>query len=531
MTTPNAPGGDDIPPSRPQASTPDFSTSAVTDSPFRPGSVSSAGFRSVQFAGRRNRQGSGAGGDDDANSGDDDQDYDAEGGAGSYNPHWPPQRRRRSSVGARLTALTDIGGVNSIRSFTRSFQRAANFTEVIPQRPSFIFAADQEPIFGPHDGMSEAGGEPGSFRGTPPPYLSLLRQHLEAGSSSVLGSSSEAVSLNAPSEAGSPHMSGAVPEQAIDEDHDGPASERKGLLDSTEPTRLFRAGSTSSIFAWPPHLAAASAAASSAAEGGADSASQIVGSYGSYRSSGRYGSIGSPAALSYGAMAGRAGPGSQAASMAQAGSMWHQQQSQHQHQHHTQQPEAAPLLDVAAVPHTDGERPAILVKEVEEDGKIILTVEGQSTLPQTIFNSINVLIGVGLLSLPMGIKYAGWICGMIILFLAAAVTSYTARLLAKCMDLDPAVITFSDLAFISFGPRARLVTSLLFTLELMAACVALIVLFADSLDLLFPGMLTIIEWKTLCCLVMIPLNFLPMRLLSVTSIIGIVSCFSSKSTL
>ena len=229
-------------------------------------------------------------------------------------------------------------------------------------------------------------------------------------------------------------------------------------------------------------------------------------------------------------MAGRVGPGSQAASMAQAGSVWHQQQSQHQHQQQYQnQPEQAPLLDAAALPHPDGERPAILVKEVEEDGKIILTVEGQSTLPQTIFNSINVLIGVGLLSLPMGIKYAGWICGMIVLFLAAAVTSYTARLLAKCMDLDPAVITFSDLAFISFGPRARLVTSLLFTLELMAACVALIVLFADSLDLLFPGMLTITEWKTMCCLVMIPLNFLPMRLLSVTSIIGIVSCFSSKS--
>ncbi len=129
----------------------------------------------------------------------------------------------------------------------------------------------------------------------------------------------------------------------------------------------------------------------------------------------------------------------------------------------------------------------------------------------------------------MGVKYAGWVCGMAVLFLAAAVTAYTARLLARCMDLDPAVITFSDLAFISFGPRARLATSILFTLELLAACVALIVLFADSLGLLLPGLLTVTEWKVVCTLVMIPLNFLPLRLLSFTSIVGILSCFGSAS--
>ena len=59
----------------------------------------------------------------------------------------------------------------------------------------------------------------------------------------------------------------------------------------------------------------------------------------------------------------------------------------------------------------------------------------------------------------MGIKYAGWLCGMIILFGAAAVTSYTAKLLAKCMDLDPSLITFSDLAYISFGRNARIATN------------------------------------------------------------------------
>ena len=128
----------------------------------------------------------------------------------------------------------------------------------------------------------------------------------------------------------------------------------------------------------------------------------------------------------------------------------------------------------------------------------------------------------------MGIRYAGWLCGMVALFVFAALTAYTAKLLAKCMDLDPSLITFSDLAFTSFGRNARIATSILFTLELLAACVALIVLFADSLHLLFPGLLTLTGWKTFCAFILIPLNFLPLRLLSFTSIIGIISCLSSE---
>lgn len=57
----------------------------------------------------------------------------------------------------------------------------------------------------------------------------------------------------------------------------------------------------------------------------------------------------------------------------------------------------------------DKEREPLLVKTVErEDGVLETTIVGQSTLPQTVFNSVNVLIGVGLLSLPLGIRYSGW---------------------------------------------------------------------------------------------------------------------------
>ncbi|KAJ5263758.1 Amino acid transporter transmembrane [Penicillium angulare] len=177
-----------------------------------------------------------------------------------------------------------------------------------------------------------------------------------------------------------------------------------------------------------------------------------------------------------------------------------------------------------ALGHPD--REPLLLKHVEnEDGTYEDVIVGQSTVPQTIFNSVNVLIGVGLLSLPLAMKHSGWLIGLLFLIYSAFCTAYTARILAKCLDADRSIVTYADLAYISFGHQARLVTSFLFCLELLGACVALVVLFADSLYALIPG-LSIFQWKIVCGVVLIPLNFLPLRLLSVTSILGIISCTS-----
>lgn len=172
----------------------------------------------------------------------------------------------------------------------------------------------------------------------------------------------------------------------------------------------------------------------------------------------------------------------------------------------------------------DKEREPLLVKQVQEDdGKVVNVVVGQSTLPQTIFNSVNVLVGVGLLALPLAMRYAGWLPGLVFLVFAAISTAYTAKILAKCADVDSSLITFADLAYVSFGPWARIFTSILFSVELIGACVALVVLFADSLDALIPGW-GLTEWKLVCGVILIPLGFVPLRYLSFTSILGIVCC-------
>lgn len=182
---------------------------------------------------------------------------------------------------------------------------------------------------------------------------------------------------------------------------------------------------------------------------------------------------------------------------------------------------------VKGVTEPGKEREPLLVKQiVEDDGNVVNVVVGQSTLPQTVFNSVNVLIGIGLLSLPLAFRYSGWVIGVPFFIFAAITTQYTAKLLAKCLDVDSSLITFADLAFVSFGNQARIATSVLFSLELIAACVALVVLFADSLDALIPGWGTL-AWKIVCGVILIPLGFMPLRLLSFTSVLGILCCLGS----
>ncbi|KAL9055943.1 MAG: hypothetical protein Q9162_003239 [Coniocarpon cinnabarinum] len=175
---------------------------------------------------------------------------------------------------------------------------------------------------------------------------------------------------------------------------------------------------------------------------------------------------------------------------------------------------------------SDRESEPLLVKQDDEEGKPTLSfVIGQSTVPQTVFNSVNTLIGVGMLSLPLALKYSGWLFGVGFFLFASVATSYTAKLLAKCLSVDNSLITFADLAYISFGSRARIAVSILFCLELVASCVALVVLFADSMNALVDVWGTL-EFKIMCGVIIMPLAFVPLRFLSFSSVLGIVCCFT-----
>lgn len=76
-------------------------------------------------------------------------------------------------------------------------------------------------------------------------------------------------------------------------------------------------------------------------------------------------------------------------------------------------------------------------------------------------SGINVLCGVGLLSMPYTIKEGGWIA--IVILLALSITScYTGYLLKRCMESIPGVSTYPDIAQAAFGMTGRRLTSVKF---------------------------------------------------------------------
>lgn len=170
-------------------------------------------------------------------------------------------------------------------------------------------------------------------------------------------------------------------------------------------------------------------------------------------------------------------------------------------------------------PDTD----SFLLKQVEgKDGKVITVLAGQSTAPQTIFNSINVLIGIGLLALPLGLKYAGWVLGLILLGIFALGTFCTAELLSRCLDTDPTLMSYADLGYAAFGNKGRAMISALFTMDLLGCGVSLVILFGDSLNALFPQY-SVTSFKLLALFAVIPPVFLPLSVLSNISLLGIMS--------
>lgn len=170
----------------------------------------------------------------------------------------------------------------------------------------------------------------------------------------------------------------------------------------------------------------------------------------------------------------------------------------------------------------------INLKKIEDkDGNVVTIVAGQSTAPQTIFNSINVLIGVGLLALPVGILKAGWVMGVPILFICGISTYWSATLISKSMDTDETIMTYADLGYASFGLIAKLIISIIFTLDLLGSGISLIVLFSDSLHaLLGSETWTITRFKILAFFILTPFTFVPLPILSIFSLFGIMATIS-----
>lgn len=78
-------------------------------------------------------------------------------------------------------------------------------------------------------------------------------------------------------------------------------------------------------------------------------------------------------------------------------------------------------------------------------------------------------MGIAILSLPFAFKYAGWVFGVLIFLFCLIQTNYTAKLIKKCLDIDPGCLTYADLAYLAFGKKGKLIMGGLFLLDLFNA--------------------------------------------------------------
>ncbi|KAJ7919137.1 transmembrane amino acid transporter protein-domain-containing protein [Mycena leptocephala] len=147
---------------------------------------------------------------------------------------------------------------------------------------------------------------------------------------------------------------------------------------------------------------------------------------------------------------------------------------------------------------------------------------GRSTFGQTLFNCVAMLVGIGLLSVPLAFAYAGWLAGTVIILSYGFLSCYTAKILGRMILSDTSLRCYSDIGRKAFGPWCTPMITLMFCLELFAVSVLLVTLYADSLHSLLPQFSTD-TYKLWSIVLILPTVFLPLSLLSYSSILGILS--------
>lgn len=153
-------------------------------------------------------------------------------------------------------------------------------------------------------------------------------------------------------------------------------------------------------------------------------------------------------------------------------------------------------------------------------------VTGKSTSAQTAFNSINTLMGIGMMSLPFGLTLMGWIPGTALMALCALSTSKTAKILGRIMKQHPELKCFADIVSLYGSPSSLFLVSAMFCLDLTGASLGLILLFSDFFSALLPHIGKQVL-KFIIVGIVFLLSFLPLSILSFSSLIGVFCTFGT----
>ncbi|CAL8465508.1 g5044 [Coccomyxa elongata] len=192
--------------------------------------------------------------------------------------------------------------------------------------------------------------------------------------------------------------------------------------------------------------------------------------------------------------------------------------------------EAVPSVSASSGASTESE-------DAIDTGEVL----GNASFFQAVMNVLNILTGVGLLSIPFALRQAGW-AGLGILWLLGIVTNYTGKALVECHDevsrrakaestngSPPPMIGYEDIGAAAFGALGRTIVSSVMYIELLGTCALLFILEGDNL---FQLMGT--RWApssgaymVLAAAVMVPTVWLPdIKSLSYLGFAGITATFT-----
>ncbi|KAI3732322.1 hypothetical protein L1987_63526 [Smallanthus sonchifolius] len=112
-----------------------------------------------------------------------------------------------------------------------------------------------------------------------------------------------------------------------------------------------------------------------------------------------------------------------------------------------------------------------------------LTISGlpppveQCSFSQAVLNAINVLCGIGILSMPYAFKEGGWL-SLVLLMGFGVITCYTGILLKVCLERCHGLQTYPDIGQAAFGYFGRVCIA--------SSCVEYLIMMNDNLSSLFP---------------------------------------------
>lgn len=153
------------------------------------------------------------------------------------------------------------------------------------------------------------------------------------------------------------------------------------------------------------------------------------------------------------------------------------------------------------------------------------------TVSEAVFNLLNTVVGVGVLSLPYAFRLSGY-SSLLLVLVIIGVTSTTGRYIGEALVLAGRSTLFEAvprrgrdytyLAHVAFGRRTRLFISVITSLEIWFALVTFVVMNAVNVGLVMPGFGGKNTAVVTCCLAAMCV-FLPMRVSAYLSLVSSVA--------